>query len=177
MQYKFVIRIKKLRGVTAMEIKKAIALNSEDITSALNEYVDNENDEAFRELEQLYKLIEGTLEELDAVKRKIQNKASTVLNQELQRELTHIFDSVKRTYDMYHLKAVGKDFKPYIEKRVIHDINEKMRTLGFSEKTIISRQSVLNQLTFENLDEIRDNLPNRNTVMEHKLFKITTHYK
>ena len=155
-----------------MIIKKEIELNSEDITRKLNYLIDTESYEAFRELEQIYEGLKGTLEQLMTVRDKVEDKENSELNQVIQKELNHIFDSVGITYDMYYKKAVGRDFIPNIEREVIKDINKQMRALRFSEKTIIERQSYLNKLSYDSLYDIKEKLPCRNSVMEHAKFNI-----
>lgn len=161
-----------MRGVISMIIKKEIELNSEDITRKLNYLIDTESYEAFRELEQIYEGLKGTLEQLVTVRDKVEDKENSELNQVIQKQLNHIFDSVGITYDMYYKKAVGRDFIPNIEREVIKDINKQMRALRFSEKTIIERQSYLNKLSYDSLYHIKEKLPSRNSVMEHAKFNI-----
>ena len=155
-----------------MIIKKEIELNSEDITRKLNYLIDTESYEAFRELEQIYEGLKGTLEQLVTVRDKVEDKENSELKQVIQKQLNHIFDSVGITYDMYYKKAVGRDFIPNIEREVIKDINKQMRALRFSEKTIIERQSYLNKLSYDSLYDIKEKLPCRNSVMEHAKFNI-----
>ena len=155
-----------------MIIKKEIELNSEDITRKLNYLIDTESYEAFRELEQIYEGLKGTLEQLMTVRDKVEDKENSELKQVIQKQLNHIFDSVGITYDMYYKKAVGRDFIPNIEREVIKDINKQMRALRFSEKTIIERQSYLNKLSYDSLYDIKEKLPCRNSVMEHAKFNI-----
>ena len=161
-----------MRGVISMIIKKEIELNSEDITRKLNYLIDTESYEAFRELEQIYEGLKGTLEQLVTVRDKVEDKENSELKQVIQKQLNHIFDSVGITYDMYYKKAVGRDFIPNIEREVIKDINKQMRALRFSEKTIIERQSYLNKLSYDSLYDIKEKLPCRNSVMEHAKFNI-----
>lgn len=161
-----------MRGVISMIIKKEIELNSEDITRKLNYLIDTESYEAFRELEQIYEGLKGTLEQLMTVRDKVEDKENSELKQVIQKQLNHIFDSVGITYDMYYKKAVGRDFIPNIEREVIKDINKQMRALRFSEKTIIERQSYLNKLSYDSLYDIKEKLPCRNSVMEHAKFNI-----
>ena len=106
------------------------------------------------------------------VRDKVEDKETSELNQVIQKQLNHIFDSVGITYDMYYKKAVGRDFIPNIEREVIKDINKQMRALRFSEKTIIERQSYLNKLSYDSLYHIKEKLPSRNSVMEHAKFNI-----
>lgn len=155
-----------------MKIEKDIMVSSEDITKNLNHYIEADlNYDAFRELEQLSDVIRGTLETLYTVRVKVESKENSVEKEEIQRKLDHIFDGVEIAYNMYYEKAVARDFIPDIERKVIKDINEQMRTQGFAEKAIVERQSYLNKLSFDSLDEIRANLPFKNTVMEHHRFQ------
>lgn len=155
-----------------MIIKKEIELTSEDITRKVNNLIDTESYEAFRELEQLYEGVKETLEQLVTVRDKVEDKENSELNQAIQKQLNHIFDNIGITYDMYYKKAVGRDFIPNIEREVIKDINEQMRALRFSEKTIIERQSYLNKLSYDSLYHIKEQLPYRNSVMEHAKFNV-----
>lgn len=157
-------------GVISMNINKELELNSEDITRRLNYLIDNGSYEAFRELEQLYEVIQGTLEQLVIVRDKVEDKENSELNQVIQKQLNHIFDNVFITYNMYHKKAVARDFIPNIEREVIKSINEQMRTLRFSEKEIIERQNYLNKLSYDCLYHIKEQLPYRNSVMERDKF-------
>jgi len=161
-----------MRGAFKMKIEKDIEISSEDITKNLNHFIETDlNYEAFRELEQLCDVIKGSLEKLYTVRVKVESKEDSLAKKEIQRKLDHIFEGVEIAYNMYHEKAVARDFIPDIERKVIKDINEQMRTLGFTEKTIVERQSYLNKLSFDSLDEIRADLPFRNTVMEHNRFQ------
>lgn len=155
-----------------MIIKKEIEITSEDITRKLNYLIDTENYEAFRELEQLYEGVKGTLEQLMIVKDKVEGKENSEINQVIQKQINHIFDSIGIAYDMYYKQAVARDFIPNIERKVIKDINEQMRALRFSENTIIERQSYLNKLSYDSLCRIKEQLPYRNSVMEHTKFNI-----
>ena len=155
-----------------MKIEKDVEVSSEDINKNLNHFIEADlNYEAFRELEQLCDVIKGTLENFYAVRVKVESRENSIVKKEIQRKLDHIFDEVYIAYNMYNEKAIARDFIPNIERKVIKDINEQMRTLGFTEKTIVERQGYLNKLSFESLDEIRANLPFRNTVMEHSEFQ------
>lgn len=161
-----------MRGAISMIIKKEIELTSEDITRKLNNLIDTESYEAFRELEQLYEGIQETLGQLVTVRDKVEGKENSELNQAIQKQLNHIFDNIGITYDMYYNKAVARDFIPNIKRKVIKDINEQMRALNFSEKTIIERQSYLNKLSRADLYNIKEQLPYRKSVMEHTKFNI-----
>lgn len=161
-----------MRGAISMIIKKEIELTSEDITRKLNNLIDTESYEAFRELEQLYEGIQETLGQLVTVRDKVEGKENSELNQAIQKQLNHIFDNIGITYDMYCNKAVARDFIPNIKRKVIKDINEQMRALNFSEKTIIERQSYLNKLSRADLYNIKEQLPYRKSVMEHAKFNI-----
>ena len=155
-----------------MIIKKDLELTSEDVTRKVNGLIDGESYEAFRELEQLYDVLNETLGQLVTIKDKVEGKENSILNEAIQKQLNHIFDSVGITYNMYHEKATVRDVIPNIKREIIKRINEQMRDLSFSEKTIIERQSYLNELSHARLYRIREQLPYRNSEMEHGKFNI-----